>query len=47
MADIPAGASLIANPVSAAPGFHIENVYVFAGVPSIMQAMFAGIKHDP
>jgi molybdenum cofactor synthesis domain-containing protein len=46
MADIPDGASLIANPVSAAPGFRLDNVYVMAGVPSIMQAMFEGIKHE-
>jgi molybdenum cofactor synthesis domain-containing protein len=46
MADIPAGAGLIANPVSAAPGFRIENVFVLAGVPSIMQAMFDGIKGE-
>ncbi len=46
MADIPKGASLIANPVSAAPGFCIENVYVMAGVPDIMQAMFAHIRHE-
>jgi molybdenum cofactor synthesis domain-containing protein len=39
MARIPAGADLIANAVSKAPGFNIGNVYVMAGVPSIMQAM--------
>ncbi len=39
MARIPVGASLIPNPVSAAPGFIIENVHVMAGVPRIMQAM--------
>ncbi len=39
MARIPAGAELIANSVSKAPGFNIGNVYVMAGVPSIMQAM--------
>jgi molybdenum cofactor synthesis domain-containing protein len=44
MADVPAGASLIANPVSMAPGFRIENVFVMAGVPVVMQAMFEGIK---
>ncbi len=44
MADIPDGAGLIHNPVSAAPGFQIENVFVLAGVPSIMEAMFEGIK---
>jgi molybdopterin-biosynthesis enzyme MoeA-like protein len=39
MARIPAGADLIVNKVSSAPGFHIGNVFVMAGVPSIMQAM--------
>ena len=43
MADIPNGATLIDNPVSAAPGFNIQNVYVMAGVPKIMQAMLDGI----
>jgi molybdenum cofactor synthesis domain-containing protein len=40
MADMPRDVELIDNPVSAAPGFIIENVYVMAGVPEIMQAMF-------
>ncbi len=40
MATMPRGASLIENPVSAAPGFTIGNVHVMAGVPHIMQAMF-------
>jgi molybdenum cofactor synthesis domain-containing protein len=39
MARIPAGADLILNKVSAAPGFRIGNVHVMAGVPTIMQAM--------
>src|SRR3569833_2776151 len=39
MARIPAGADLILNKVSAAPGFRIGNVHVMAGVPAIMQAM--------
>ena len=39
MARIPAGAELIVNKVSSAPGFRIGNVHVMAGVPSIMQAM--------
>ncbi len=43
MAKVPRGSTLIDNPVSAAPGFQIENVYVMAGVPRIMQAMFDGI----
>ena len=39
MARIPAGADLILNKVSAAPGFRMGNVHVMAGVPTIMQAM--------
>jgi molybdenum cofactor synthesis domain-containing protein len=46
MAEVPEGARLIPNPVSAAPGFIIENVYVMAGVPSIMRAMFDSIKGE-
>jgi len=44
MAHIPEGASLVYNPVSLAPGFQLGNVFVLAGVPRIMQAMFDGIK---
>ncbi|WP_170326355.1 competence/damage-inducible protein A [Ruegeria arenilitoris] len=43
MARIPDGAVLIDNPVSAAPGFTIENVHVMAGVPSVFQAMVASV----
>ncbi|EEW26203.1 competence/damage-inducible protein A [Rhodobacter ferrooxidans] len=43
MARIPAGASLIDNPVSTAPGFRIGNVHVMAGVPNIFQAMLASV----
>jgi molybdenum cofactor synthesis domain-containing protein len=43
MADMPAGAVVIDNPVSGAPGFQMENVFVLPGVPMIMQAMFNGI----
>ena len=39
MARVPAGADLVLNKVSAAPGFRIGNVIVMAGVPTIMQAM--------
>jgi molybdenum cofactor synthesis domain-containing protein len=39
MARIPAGADLVLNKVSGAPGFWIGNVIVMAGVPTIMQAM--------
>ncbi len=39
MTRIPAGADLVANKLSLAPGFWIGNVIVMAGVPTIMQAM--------
>ena len=41
MARIPDGATLIDNPISAAPGFTIENVHVLAGVPAVFEAMLA------
>jgi molybdenum cofactor synthesis domain-containing protein len=41
MATMPRGATLIKNAISIAPGFSIGNVHVMAGVPRIMQAMFA------
>ncbi len=51
MARIPEGASLIHNPLTAAPGVHVGNVYIMAGVPSIMTAMLDGIvatlRHGP
>lgn len=43
MANTPQGAILIDNHVSAAPGFQIGNVFVMAGVPKIMQAMFESL----
>ena len=43
MARIPEGATLIDNPISAAPGFSLENVHVMAGVPTIFQAMVASV----
>ncbi len=46
MATMPRGATLIENPVSAAPGFTIGNVHVMAGVPRIMQAMFLALEPD-
>ncbi|MBL4803939.1 MAG: competence/damage-inducible protein A [Alphaproteobacteria bacterium] len=46
MADMPDGATLIPNPVSGAPGFRVENVFVMAGVPRIMQAMLESVIAD-
>jgi len=43
MARIPAGARLIDNPISTAPGFSLGNVHVMAGVPDIFAAMVASV----
>lgn len=43
MARIPDGATLIENPVSAAPGFVLGNVHVMAGVPAVFQTMVASV----
>jgi len=43
MARIPLGAELVRNTASIAPGIHIGNVYVMAGVPMIMRAMMEDI----
>lgn len=43
MARIPDGATLIDNPVSAAPGFTLRNVHVMAGVPRIFEAMVESV----
>ncbi len=44
MARVPKGARLIDNPISAAPGYQIENVCVLAGIPSIMRVMFESMQ---
>ena len=43
MANTPEGARLVENPISWAPGFQIENVFVLAGIPKVMQAMFQSL----
>ncbi|HEY4275090.1 MAG TPA: molybdopterin-binding protein [Rhizomicrobium sp.] len=43
MARVPDGAGLIKNSASVAPGFHIGNVFVMAGVPMVMRAMMEAI----
>ena len=45
MAMVPAGAVLLPNPISQAPGFQIGNVFVLPGVPSIMQGIFGQLQH--
>lgn len=51
MADMPRGAELITNPVSVIPGFRVENVFVLAGIPEVMQAMLDTValelRHGP
>ena len=39
----PSKAKLIDNPVSIAPGFYIENVFVFPGVPKILEVMLIDV----
>ena len=46
MAYLPKTASLLDNPISSAPGFRIENVFVMAGIPKIFQAMFEASKKE-
>jgi len=46
MACVPSKAKLLDNPVSSAPGFRIENVFVMAGVPKIFQAMFEAAQKE-
>lgn len=43
MARIPLGARLIPNAHSAAPGFHIGNTYVMAGVPEVFRVMVEAV----
>jgi molybdenum cofactor synthesis domain-containing protein len=46
MARIPHGGMLVPNSVSGAPGFHIGNVYVLAGVPMVMRAMMEALAPE-
>jgi molybdenum cofactor synthesis domain-containing protein len=43
MARIPEGGELIANSISIAPGFMIENVITMAGIPNVMQVMLDAV----
>jgi len=44
MALIPEGAGLIDNPTGGPQGFYINNVYVMAGIPKVMQAMLSTLE---
>jgi molybdenum cofactor synthesis domain-containing protein len=45
-AALPVGSRGIENPLGGAPGFAIENVYVFPGLPVEMKAMFESIEGE-
>lgn len=44
MARVPAGAELIPNPTSGAPGVKVGNVYILAGVPDIAARMLDSLS---
>jgi len=46
MARVPQGARLIDNPTGGPQGFQMENVFVMAGVPLVMQAMASTLDAD-
>jgi molybdenum cofactor synthesis domain-containing protein len=43
MARVPVGGTLVKNPVQGPPGFQIGNVFVLAGVPTIMRGMMEDV----
>ena len=43
MAMMPKNSELILNPLTAAPGYKINNIYVLPGVPDIMKEMFISL----
>lgn len=48
MTRTPEGAGLVDNPVSVAPGFRVDNVFVLAGVPAVFEAMLQeALPHLP
>ena len=46
MARVPKGSVLIDNPTGGPAGFQIENVFVLAGVPMVMQAMISTLTKE-
>ena len=44
MARVPEGASLVDNPTGGPQGFAMDNVYVMAGIPRVMQAMLSTLE---
>jgi molybdenum cofactor synthesis domain-containing protein len=45
-ANLPCGARPLPNPLGGAPGFVLENVYVFPGLPREMEAMFDSVAGE-
>ncbi len=46
MSILPENSSLISNSITKAPGFFIENVFVMAGIPAIVQDMFTCVESN-
>lgn len=46
MARVPKGGRLIDNPTGGPQGFQMENVFVMAGVPMVMQAMVSSLDNN-
>ena len=44
MAQVPEGAVLIPNPISAAPGFYVARMAAFPGIPRLLHEMFGWLK---
>jgi molybdenum cofactor synthesis domain-containing protein len=44
MARVPEGAVLVDNATGGPPGFRVDNVFVMAGIPGVMQAMLASLE---
>lgn len=44
MAMLPRGAELVLNPLTAAPGFVLQNIVVLPGIPRLVQAMFPALE---
>ena len=46
MAKMPNDVELIHNPITAAPGFKLDNIFVLPGVPKIMEEMFVNVLQN-
>ena len=44
MALVPEGSALVGNSTGGPPGFYKENVYVLAGIPTVMRAMLEALE---